>query len=90
MAAAIQVASSINKRDQLTIAGTGFAVTHAATIDVTGPAFDGTTIHEDLTTSGAGAVTSGLKLTFNKPGIVKVVVSDGTDTLTQDVEVFDS
>lgn len=92
MAAALQVTASQGKRDKLTIAGTGFAATHAYTATITGPVPQSPDLVLKGTTDGSGDfdLSDVVSIVPNSPGIIKVSVNDGTDTLESTVEVFDS
>lgn len=92
MAAALQVPSEMVVGDELTIAGTGFAVTHAYTAVITLPGPYQPSLTIKGTTDGAGAIdgSASAVLTPGSEGIAKISVNDGTSTVVANCEIFRS
>lgn len=92
MAAALQLDSEMVVGDALKLDGTGFADSHAYTIDLTlpGPAQPSITLKG--TTSAGGAITGSDVATIipGNEGILHVKANDGTSTVEGDVQVFRS
>lgn len=73
--------------DLLEVEATGFALTHAATIAITSRRH---TVTFNGTTSGGGALTfSDIgQFPLDNEGIVDVTVDDGTDAVSDSIQVF--